>query len=130
MTNLNIVMSINKEENYESSDEEKKSILIKESISTIKKTSRTHSIYTRNLTASKSEDHTFQCIPTTISLNIPIMEAYLFKYRPGFTQNYLERYCVATQKYFLYYNKEWAAYSPSNKPVICLPFQHINSVSK
>ena len=54
----------------------------------------------------------------------------LFKYKPNTTKKHIERYCVATDTYFLCYSNEWAAFSPTFKPLAQIPYSDIEKVEK
>ena len=54
-------------------------------------------------------------------------ESPIFKYHPGFSMKYADRYCIATQTNFCYYVNLWSAHS-SSKPMMCVPIEKMMSV--
>uniref|UniRef100_A0A7S3I9H4 PH domain-containing protein n=1 Tax=Fabrea salina TaxID=342563 RepID=A0A7S3I9H4_9CILI len=59
-----------------------------------------------------------------------LFEGELAKYRPGFSQQYIERWCELTTEAFLYYKNEWYAKCWPEKPFAKIPLIQIAEISK
>jgi hypothetical protein len=63
--------------------------------------------------------------PSTI-----IQEGELQKYRPGFTNQTISRWCVLTEYYFMYYKNRASAQIWTQSPLYSVPLSEIKTVEK
>ena len=59
-----------------------------------------------------------------------IQEGELKKYRPGFTNQYISRWCVLTSEYFMYYKNRSSAQMWGRMPLYSVPIGDILNVTK
>lgn len=82
----------------------------------------------KNLQLEKVEDFMSEELLATNDPNAVYMEGFLWKYQPGFSQHFYQKYCVITPQGFQYFNNPIESSSCSNKPLMFIPLNKIASV--
>lgn len=59
-----------------------------------------------------------------------LIEGDLWKYHPGFSHNFVRRWCVLTRSGFQYYQSKWSANCSIDYPLSSIPAESIRSIQR
>ena len=92
-----------------------------------------HEFLSRNYSDSKLYSHDISRLDLTMTYRQNeeiIQEGELNKYRPGFKKQYITRWCVLTNEYFIYYKNRESAQIWIQTPLFFVPISEIKTINK